>query len=221
MTHSVLKRLRLSICLLLVASLVGCSAAYFGAMEKLGFPKRDLMVKRVKAAQTTQDETKEQFTSALERFKSIVEFDGGSLEDRYDALNTEYEESAEKAQELTGRIDAIEEVAEALFDEWDDELEEYSNSNLRANSERRLKETRSRYEPMMLAMRKAETSISPVLGALKDQVLYLKHNLNARAVGALRGELADVEQDVASLLRSMESSMKESQRFIDELETDS
>ncbi len=196
----------------------GCSAVYFSAMDKLGFPKRDLMVKRVKAAQTTQEETKEQFSSALERFKSIVEFKGGSLEERYEALNSEYESSESKSEELSSRIDDIEEVAEALFDEWEDELEQYTSTSLRRNSAQRLKETRRKYSPMMKAMRRAEKSVEPVLGALRDQVLYLKHNLNARAVGALRGELNTVEQDVASLLRSMEESMKESREFIKELE---
>ena len=74
---------------------------------------------------------------------------------------------------------------------------------------------------MIKAMRQAEKSVSPVLAALRDQVLYLKHNLNAKAIGALQGEVRDVEQDVASLLQSMERSMQESKRFIAELEAES
>ncbi len=203
---------------LILASSLGCSSAYFSAMEKLGYAKRDLMVSRVKNAQETQEETKEQFASALERFKSVVEFDGGSLEERYDALNTEYEKSVGKSQELSARIDDIEDVADALFDEWEDELEEYSSASLRRTSAQRLSDTRAKYKPMIKAMRRAESSVQPVLAALKDQVLYLKHNLNARAVGALKGELSSVEQDVASLLGSMETSMAESRRFIATME---
>lgn len=197
---------------------LGCSSAYFSAMEKLGYAKRDLMVSRVKNAQETQEETKEQFASALQRFKSVVEFDGGSLEDRYDALNSEYEKSVNKSDELSSRIGDIEDVAEALFDEWEDELEEYTSASLRRTSAERLSETRAKYKPMIKAMRRAEKSVRPVLSALKDQVLYLKHNLNARAVGALKGELSSVEQDVASLLGSMEASMAESRKFIAALE---
>jgi hypothetical protein len=45
-------------------------------------------------------------------------------------------------------------------------------------------------------MRRAEQSIDPVLAALRDNVLYRKHNLNASAVGALKGELASIDRDV-------------------------
>ena len=52
-----------------------------------------------------------------------------------------------------------------------------------------LNDTRSRYKQLMASMRRAERSMSPVLESFEDQVLFLKHNLNARAIGALRNEL--------------------------------
>lgn len=214
-----LYRTFIPICLCL--ALGACSSAYYGAMERLGYAKRDLMVSRVKAAQSTQEETKEQFSSALERYKSVVSFNGGSLEEKYEALKAAYERSEKKAKELSSKVDSVEDVAEALFDEWENELGEYSNSSLRSQSEGRLRDTQRKYKPMIKAMRQAEKSVSPVLAALRDQVLYLKHNLNAKAIGALQGEVRDVEQDVASLLQSMERSMQESKRFIAELEAES
>ena len=44
--------------------LVGCSSAYYGTMEKLGYHKRDLMVNRVESARDAQEDAKEQFESA-------------------------------------------------------------------------------------------------------------------------------------------------------------
>ena len=38
--------------------LMGCSSAYYGTMEKLGYPKRDLMVSRVESARDAQQEAK-------------------------------------------------------------------------------------------------------------------------------------------------------------------
>ena len=63
-------------------------------------------------------------------------------------------------------------------------------------------------------MRRAEQSIAPVLAVLKDNVLYLKHNLNARAVGALKGELNQVDRNVQALIGAMEASIRESDAFI-------
>jgi len=43
--------------------------------------------------------------------------------------------------------------------------------------------------------------MDPVLEAFEDQVLFLKHNLNAQAIGALENELGQIRQDVDSLSR--------------------
>ena len=53
--------------------------------------------------------------------------------------------------------------------------------------------------------------------ALQDQVLYLKHNLNARAIDGLKGELRTIETNVARLIRDMEASIAQSEAFIAEL----
>jgi hypothetical protein len=67
---------------------------------------------------------------------------------------------------------------------------------------------------MLAAMRKAEKTMFPVLDVLRDQVLFLKHNLNARAIASIRTELGGVRRDVASLVKQMESSISEADQFI-------
>ena len=153
----------------------------------------------------------------LEQFKSVLNFDGGDLETAYNALNAEYEDSVSAAEEISDRIDSVESVAEALFTEWQAELDEYTSASLRRDSERQLRATRGRYERLMTSMRGAERSIDPVLASLKDNVLYLKHNLNARAIASLRGELASVNSDVTRLLEAMNAAINESNEFIAEL----
>jgi len=206
--------------LLIVAALfaAGCQTAYFSAMEQIGYHKRDLLVGRVEAARDSQEEAKEQFASALDEFKSVVDFDGGDLEERYEELSEELEESEEDAEEVRERIAAVDSVAEALFDEWEDELDQYSSDSLRKQSERKLKDTRARYKPMIESMRRAESKMEPVLAAFRDQVLFLKHNLNAKAVASLKGELASIETDIDALVRDMEASVAEADSFIQALE---
>ena len=200
--------------LLLALGLGACESAYYGAMEQFGVHKRDLLVDRVEDAREAQDDAREQFASALEEFSSVVDHDGGDLEETYERLNTEFERSEDRAEDVRARIEAVEDVSEALFDEWSEELEEYSNASLRRDSERQLRETRRRYEELVAAMWRAEGRIAPVLDAFRDQVLYLKHNLNARAIAALRSELGSIESDVRILLADMEAAIAESDRFI-------
>jgi len=195
-----------------------CSSAYYKTMEGLGIEKRDILVDRVEDARDAQDSASEQFASALDQFRSTVNFDGGDLEKVYDRLNDEYESSVAEAKEVSERIDAVENVAEDLFKEWEQELEQYSRADLRRNSAALLNDTRKRYKQLMATMRRAERSMEPVLEAFQDQVLVLKHNLNARAIGALRNELNSIERDTATLIAQMQKAIKEANAFIESME---
>ena len=203
---------------LMVLLLAGCQSAYYSTMEKFGVHKRDIMVDRVTDARDSQEEAKEQFASALERFSSVLEFKGGTLEEKYEQLKDELDRSEKKADEVHKRIAAVEDVSEALFEEWEDELSEYSSASLRKDSKKKLDQTKKQYAKLMTAMKKAEEKIEPVLRPLRDQVLYLKHNLNARAIASLQSELVNIETDVATLIREMETSIREADSFIKTLE---
>src|SRR4030042_3005367 len=78
---------------------ISCDRLYYAAMEKVGIHKRDIMVDRVKEARETQDETKKQFVTAMEQFKSVVSFQGGNLEKEYNKLNSTFKKSESKAVE--------------------------------------------------------------------------------------------------------------------------
>ncbi|MGK0500396.1 MAG: chromosome segregation ATPase [Oceanicoccus sp.] len=209
---------KLLIATLFTALLVsGCETTYYNAMEEIGFHKRDILIDRIEEAQEAQQDGQEQFKSALEQFKSVVNFDGGELEDVYQQLNDEYEDSVEAAEEISSRIDKVDSVANALFEEWNDEIGQYTNANFKRDSERQLKATQRRYSSLLSAMRKAEKSIDPALNTLRDNTLYLKHNLNARAISSLKGEFNSVNNNVGKLIAAMETAIQESDSFIKQL----
>lgn len=209
------RMLVLPLCLTLLA---GCSSVYYNTMERFGVEKRDILVTRVEDARDSQEEAKEQFNSALEQFTTLLNFEGGELQEVYDRLNSEFEQSERRAEEVSDRIRAVEQVSEDLFDEWEDELELYTDRSLRASSERTLRQTRSRYNQLLSTMQAAEGTMIPVLNAFRDQVLFLRHNLNSRAIASLRSEVATIEGDIAVLIEEMEASIAESNRFLEELE---
>ncbi len=211
--------LRIALVILLGLT-VSCESTYYDAMEKIGVHKRDILIDRIESAQEAQEEGQEQFKDALEQFQAVVNFDGGELQTVYEKMNDEYEDSVSAAETISSRIDDVESVADALFEEWQSELDEYTNAKYRRDSERQLKATKQRYARLMASMHRAESSIDPVLSSLKDNVLYLKHNLNARAIASLKGELGDVDQDVQRLIETMQSAINESNAFIAELRQD-
>lgn len=201
-----------------LTALTGCQSAYYSAMEQVGIHKRDIMVDRVEDANEAQQDAQQQFTSALDALKALTQFDGGELESAYNQVNDQYEASNDAAEKVRERIAAIEDVADALFDEWQEELSLYSSSKLRRDSESKLSSTKASYQRMLSAMHRAEQKMDPVLDTLRDNTLYLKHNLNAAAIGSLQGEFQSLQRDIQRAITDMEAAITESERFISQLQ---
>ena len=197
--------------------MTGCATASIAMKERLGYAKREQLVDGVQKARDAQEDAKEQFTSALEEFIAVTQVEAGELEATYARLNAAYESSKKRADKVRGRITSVERVANALFKEWEAELNEYSSETLRASSRQQLDATRMQYNDLLRAMKKAESTMDPVLEAFADQVLFLKHNLNARAIASLEGTVGKLEAEIESLIRDMEASIAEANAFIDSM----
>ena len=187
---------------------------YYSARESIGEHKREIVVFQVEQACTGLQETRDEFENALERFKSLVSVTESELEHKYNQLNRQYQFCRSKSDAVSNKIRAIEEVSEALFVEWETELNEYTNRALRSSSQRQLKAARQNYARLIKAMQRAESRIQPVLSAFKDQVLYLKHNLNARAIAALQHEFIEISIDMSQLIQAMEQTIAEASQFV-------
>ncbi|MFO0706474.1 MAG: DUF2959 domain-containing protein [Nitrospira sp.] len=213
--------LRLTAPLALCLTLAACDTAYMAAMEKMGYAKRDILSSRVKSARDAQEDAKKEIQSALDQFGKVVAYQGGDLEATYKKLNGELQNSEDAAESVRKRIKDVESVADGLFSEWKTELSQYSSADLRRKSEEKLTQTKARYNDMLAAMKRAEQRIDPVLKPLRDQVLYLKHNLNARALAAIKGELVKVDAQVDQLVKDMNRSIAEADKFIQSMDKES
>ena len=200
-----------------VLLLGGCNLAYYGAMHALGREKRDILVGRVKDAKKDQEQTKEQLKTTMESFQALTGFQGGSLEKSYKRLNSEYERANEQATKLHDKVESIDGVSQDLFREWQGEINQMGNAKLKSQSSVMLRNAKVRQAAYLRAMRKTEDQIAPVLGAFHDQVLFLKHNLNARAIGSLQGTSATLQGDVADLIQSIDASSQEADKLISTL----
>ncbi|MDO9141817.1 MAG: DUF2959 domain-containing protein [Methylobacter sp.] len=187
---------------------------YYSARESIGEHKRDIVVAHVEQACVGLQETRDEFEDALERFKTLVCINETTLDHKYNLLNRQYHFCCAKSDAVSDRIRAITEVSEALFTEWESELDEYTSRNLRAHSKQQLKAARQNYVRLIRSMQRAEAKIQPVLAAFKDQVLYLKHNLNAQAIAALRHEFIEIGIDISQLINAMEQTIAEASQFV-------
>lgn len=203
--------------LLVSCVLSGCSVAQkaqYSALEKFGVHKRDILVDRIEKTTETQEETKQQFQSAYEELASLVDVDDQGLEKRYQRMASAVDKSEAKANQLTARIKSVDKVANDLFAEWEEELNQYQSVNLRTASQNNLNATKARYQKIYQKMQESSAKVEPVLQVLQDNTLYLKHNLNARAVSGLSNEVLVIEDKVRALIAQMELSINESKSFI-------
>jgi hypothetical protein len=201
---------------------VGCTwitdQIYYAGMEKFGREKRDILAKRVSAGREDQQKAKEQFQTTLEAFQSLTGFDGGDLEKVYKKLDGELKRSKNRAEQVSDRINGIERVARDLFREWDSEISKISSNDLRRKSQELRQDTEDRFGQLISKMQQAETKMEPVLTAFEDQVLFLKHNLNAQAIQSLSDTALEIDDEVAALIADIEASIEEADAFVESLE---
>lgn len=206
--------------ILLLLGLAGCQQAYYATMEKFGVEKREILVERVKDARDAQVEGQQQFKDALDELSQLLKFHGGDLQQKYEALDAEYQQSVKAAELVSSRINKVESVADALFSEWRDELDLYQNASLKAQSKQKLVSTEKQFSQLLKKMRSAEKKMLPVLKIMYDNVLFLKHNLNAKAIGSIQTDFAGLQQDVSSLISEMNKAIADSNAFIALMQSD-
>lgn len=192
----------------------GCKTAYYATMEKFGVEKRDLLKKRVVAARDEQKEAGEQFKDAMTRLKEMTGFDGGQLEQAYKNLKTDYDDCYAKAEAVRKRIRDMESVAVDLFAEWENEIAQINTPSLQSASKEQLRLTKQRYGELQSALKKAESTMGPVLTQFKDYVLALKHSLNAQAIASLKSEATSIQTDISKLIAQMNQSIAKADEFV-------
>lgn len=211
----VLKRfLKLVICVLALSS---CSTIYYETWDKLGKQKRDLLKDRIEDAKDEQKDLQGELKDALTQIKEIYGMKSSELERAYRKMQDSYDDAKDDADALQKRIARVETVGNDLFEEWSNEIKSYKNETYRADSKTKLKQSRERFDKMLKTMRQAEKRVEPVMTRLHDQVIYLKHNLNAQALGSLKKEMVSIEKDIHTLIADMEKSIKAGDEFIQQL----
>lgn len=202
---------------MLFLALAGCQSTYYNAMEKIGFEKRDLLESRVSDVKKSHKKAQKEFESAYEEFSQLVNFDGGDLEKQYKRLKRRYDAAEEQAQDVEEKRKKVESVGKALFKEWRAEIKQYKSASLRSKSSRKLLDTQEQFEKLVAKLRATESKINPVLEPFNDRVLFLKHNLNARSVLALRDENIQIQRDIKGLIQDMQESIDQADKLIQQM----
>jgi len=205
---------------ILVCALVtsGCQTMVQTTREKMfGVEKRQFLKESVESVSKDQKKAQAEFKDAMTTLKELYGYKGGNLEAVYNKLKAAYDRSNAQAEQVHKRIESMDSVAKSMFKEWEKEIKQYTNATFASNSRQQLTDTKSRYIKLQQAVKNSESAMRPVLTQLNDHVLYLKHNLNAQAIGSLKEEASGIQAQIDGLITNLNASISEAERFIQEL----
>jgi hypothetical protein len=210
--------LRTILTLGLLITTTGCTRLYYASMEKIGKEKREILVQRIIDSKKDQEAASKQIQTTMEAFQELTGFSGGNLEKTYQKLAGELGQSEDRAGKLQARIEGIEKVAGDLFREWEGEIGKMRDPALKTRSRAMLRETAKHYQVLDRKLLATHKRMEPVLQAFRDQVIFLKHNLNAKAITSLKKTSLEIDGDVSVLVKEIEASIQEADAFIATME---
>jgi hypothetical protein len=213
-----MRRIIMSTIALSLLSFAGCksSGTYVKAMDVVGFEKRDMLKDRLQEARDSQVEAKQQLQTALYTLRRIESVPPTELSGLHDDLDTEVGKTEDEINDYKSDIAAVEAVAKEMFADWEEDLAKYDDAELREKSMVELRDTRRNYSALIADLRETERKLSSVLPALKDQVLYVEHSVNAGQRPDDTDKLDEVREQISTLIEDLEGSIDRTQRFIEE-----
>ena len=198
-------------------SLTSCSTLYYNTWELLGKEKRDVLKMNMEDVDDQQKDVEEKVSDTLALIRKNYNFKEGKLEATYDRMKEDYEDAKSLADDYSEQVQKTIDIADDLFDEWEDEAKELSNANYRTTSLKQLRQTKASFKRSEKSMRRVENSLNKLLKSYNDQVVYLKHSLNAKAVGNLKAELSEIKRNIEILSSRIEKSKQQNLEFLNRL----
>jgi hypothetical protein len=192
--------------------LTGCGGAY----NATGQYKRDILLNRIDKVRQSHEQAKKQFEVVLANYSRIIDANSGGIRKEYNKLDRERKRVQVVTDEILRRVKDVEAVGKPLFRNWEDELDKYENEAMRRSSEEQLDITRRNYLKLVHSIKATQRKIVYVQQSLNDQVLYLSHNLNTKALSEFKKEVIPIKVEVAELIKSMGKSINETKTFVND-----
>lgn len=168
---------------------------------------------------TSKSQTfKAPLAGAIEEFRRVVEFDGGDQEQAYRDADAALTRGRAAAGQALMQIDRIDQAAQNLFAAWQSELGGYADPARQAESAQQLAAARDQHERSVTQMREAHRAIEPVLTAMHDLTLALRHRLYARALGEVAERDDRIRENIAEQIARVQRAIDEAEAKLDSLD---
>jgi hypothetical protein len=185
-----------------------------GAAQSLDSPNLQPLAKRATQAIAAQQAAVEQFQTDRQALLALANSEESDLKTPYRALFHAYNDSIEVVVAVSSAVANVDQTASEIFREWEEEIEVYTDARLKADSQANFAKTQQSYESLIRSLRQTEAKLDPTLAALKGNVTHFKHQLTASGLASRKPELLALEQDIAGLINSLNTSIASCDAFI-------
>ena len=199
----------------LLLALGACQTSpYYAALEAVGVENRELLVDRVSDTRGSIGRAETEMQRLMRVYRETADADPNNIEGAYERLDDAYDDATGRVRGVENDIEAMKQVADDTFAEWERELALYQDAQLRAESAARLEEMRGRYAALERTLDEVQQSLDPVLFAFRDRVLYLKRNMNVATLADMKTQAPGLTEEVRSALAELERAEAATAEFL-------
>lgn len=174
----------------------------------------DDLVTRVEEIHGDARAAKESVYEAILALRPVVTPAAGQPMTLFEGFLTAVDASDASAQSLAASIGPMEQSARRVFAKWERDLIQFESESLRARSRDRMESTRASYKEVLQAAQAAHEAHVGFNAALHDITLFLAHDYNAAAIGALQTDATALRERAKELGRVLERCMVAADSYV-------
>lgn len=204
----------LSVVLLLTASV---SSPSFG---QSGEKQIDKLVDRAGDTIAAIRAARRQVSTTVSDYNQILDGEAEDNRAAYKKLQKALKKSEKSAAAVGAQAEKMDLAASDYFAGWEASLSEITSDDMRTRSEERMKETRERYDGILQAGRQAGEAFRPFVTQLKDQIVFLGHDLNPAAIEDLQDDAEKLNSQAKEVFSRVDETMRTALRYMASLKPD-
>jgi len=132
----------------------------------------------------------------LAGYNSIIDGSAKNAQSAYKKLAGDLKSTEKMIQGANKSVQALNKEAGKFFADWEKDLGEYSNEDLKQKSMARLEKAKAQYTTLGEKLGEARSVFAPLVQNLNDQILFLGRDLSPEAIDDLKDEAEALNQQV-------------------------
>ena len=179
--------------------------------------ERAAMVKeKIQTLRSECAQWRNQITLTLEELSRLT-VNGVELRPQFEKYKGELAKMEEKAKSARDRAISMKEKGHAFFSDWEQQVKDIHNEDIRKEAEKRLAKRRKSYGRILSAMEEAKEQLVPYMSDLNDVRKLLESELTTATVASTKGLIRQANWHGEDVRESLTDVEKELDRVAAEL----